>query len=106
MLRVQHLVLDIIRQLNPVLATIRRKDRDLENQLRQAIMSVALNLAEGVATCDGNKRLRYQTALGSLDEARMALDVACAFGYVPAIDPALEKQMRDAGYMLASLAKR
>jgi hypothetical protein len=45
-------------------------------------------------------------ALGSLDEARMALQVAIAFGYVPALAPALEKQLLDATYMLASLAKR
>jgi four helix bundle protein len=106
MLRVQALVLAIIKQLNPVLATIRRKDRSLEDQLRRAITSVALNLAEALATRDGNKQHRYVTALGSLDEARMALDVAIAFQYVPALDPALEAQMRDATYMLASLAKR
>jgi four helix bundle protein len=106
MLRVQHLVLDIIRQLNPVLAVLARKDRSLENQLRRAIASVALNLAEGVATRDGNKRLRYVTALGSLDEARMALQVAVAFGYVNSLDPALAKQLLDATYMLASLSKR
>ena len=106
MLRVQVLVLDIIRQLNPVLAVLRRKDRSLENQLRRAMASVALNLAEGFGSRDGNKKLRYQSALGSLDEARMALQVAVAFGYVPAIDGAIEQSMRDATFMLVSLARR
>jgi four helix bundle protein len=106
MLRVQHLVLDIIRQLHPVLTVLRRKDRSLEDQLRRAITSVALNLAEGFGCNGGNKNLRYQTALGSLDEARMALQVAIAFGYVPSLDPSLEKQLQDATYMLVSLAKR
>jgi hypothetical protein len=46
------------------------------------------------------------SALASLDEARMALGVAIAFQYVPTIDPSLEKQMREATYMLVSLAKR
>lgn len=55
MLRVQVLVLDIIRQLRPVLTVLRSKDRSLEDQLRRAIASVALNLAEGVASRDGNK---------------------------------------------------
>jgi four helix bundle protein len=106
MLRVQPLVLDIIKQLQPALWVLRRKDRSLEDQLRRAIASVALSLAEGFGSRDGNKKLRYQNALGSFDEARMALQVAIAFGYVPALDPALEKQMQDATYMLVSLAKR
>jgi hypothetical protein len=55
---------------------------------------------------DGNRKLRYLSALGSLDEACAALQVAMAFEYVPAIDPALEKQLRDATFMLVSLAKR
>jgi four helix bundle protein len=106
MLRVQVLVVAIIKQLQPVLMVLARKDGDLENQLRRAIASVALNLAEGFGSRDGNKRLRYQTALGSLDEAKMALQVAVAFGYVPAIDASLEQQMRDATFMLASLARQ
>jgi four helix bundle protein len=106
MLRVQHLVYDIIKQLNPVLATIRRKDRSLEDQMRRAITSVALNLAEGNGMRDGNRRLRYLSALGSLEEARVALDVAIAFGYVPALDPALANQLLDATFMRVSLSKR
>jgi four helix bundle protein len=106
MLSVQQLVVAIIKQLNPILTVLRRKDRNLEDQLRRAITRVALHLAEGLAIRDGNKRVRFVTALGSLDEARMALDVAIAFDYVPALDPVLEKQLLDATYMLASLAKR
>jgi hypothetical protein len=45
MLRVQHLVLDIIRQLNPALTVLRRKDRCLEDQLPRAMASVALQVA-------------------------------------------------------------
>jgi four helix bundle protein len=96
----------MIKQLQPVLATLHRKDRSLEDRLRRAMASVALNLAERFGSRDGNKKLRYPSALGSLDEARMALQVALAFGYVPVLDPAIEQQMRDATFMLASLAKR
>jgi four helix bundle protein len=106
MLRVQVLVYAIIKQLNPILTVLHRKDRSLEDQLRRAITSVALNLAEGNGLRDGNRRLRYLSALGSLDEARAALDVAIAFEYVPSLDPALAGQLRDATYMLVSLAKR
>ena len=66
---------------NPV-AKIRRHDRDLGEQLRRALSSVALNLAEGSGNYDGNKLTRYSTAQGSNYEARNALRVAIAWGYV------------------------
>jgi four helix bundle protein len=100
MLRVQVLVLDLLKQLRPVLTAIGRKDASLENQLRRAATSVALNLAEGVASSGGTKRLRYQTALGSLSEVAMAL------GYLTSLDATLSMTVADAGRMIAGLARR
>jgi four helix bundle protein len=106
MLRVQIIVLDMLKRLRPVLAVLVRKDRSLEDQLRRAAASVALNLAEGVGSYAGNKKARYQTALGSLNEVDMALQAAIALGYVESLDGALMQAIVDAGRMLASLAKR
>jgi len=39
--------IDAIQSLRPVVAAIRRFDRDLEDQLRRALTSISLNLAEG-----------------------------------------------------------
>jgi four helix bundle protein len=65
----------------PLVEAVQRKDRDLASQLRRAISSVCLNLAEGFGCAGGNARLRFQTALGSLNEAQTALRVAIAWGY-------------------------
>jgi four helix bundle protein len=68
----------------PVVQAVQRRDRDLASQLRLATSSVALNLAEGFGCTDGNARLRFETARGSLNEARTAIRVAVAWGYVSA----------------------
>ncbi len=48
-----------------------------------------LNTAEGVGVSGGNRRQRFQTALGSNQEIRACLDVAEAWQYVDAVDPLL-----------------
>jgi four helix bundle protein len=73
-----------IETLRPVVARIVRHDRDLGEQLRRALSSVALNLAEGNHSQGGNRFVRFSTAAGSNAEARTALRVAVAWGYVSA----------------------
>ena len=81
-------VLDVailaIETLAPVVARIRRQDRDLADQLRTALSSVALNAAEGNRSQGGNRVARFSTAAGSNAESRAALRVAVAWGYVNA----------------------
>ena len=50
--------LSVVEMARPLVETIQRKDRDLASQLRRAISSVVLNLAEGFGTAQGNSRLR------------------------------------------------
>jgi four helix bundle protein len=76
-------VLQLIERARPLVDAIAKRDRDLASQVRQALSSVALNVGEGVGNTAGNSRLRYQSALGSLYEARAGLRVAAAWGYVP-----------------------
>src|SRR5688500_10918689 len=91
MLNVYLLVLELIRQMVPVLKAIEKRDADLARQCGRAVSSAALNIAEGRARRGGNGRLRFETAMGSANEVRACIEVAVALGY---LDP--EPELVDA----------
>ena len=82
--------IEVAELARPVVALVQRRDSDLASwffnhssasQLRRAISSIALNLAEARGNAGGNTRVRYESALGSLYEARAAVLLAVAWGY-------------------------
>jgi four helix bundle protein len=77
-------LLRVIELARPLVEAIARRDRDLGSQVRRALNSVNLNLAEGIGSGPGNARLRFQSALGSLYEARAGLRAGVAWGFVSA----------------------
>ena len=73
-------VLSVVSLASPLVAAVQRKDRDLASQVRRALSSVGLNIAEAFGTAAGNGRLRFETARGSLYEAQAGIRIAIAWG--------------------------
>ena len=86
MLRIYDLSLELVRRLKPYVDAISRCDPDLGRQLRRALTSVPLNIAEGSYARGRNRQALYQVALGSAKETGACLEVALAFGYIDCID--------------------
>jgi four helix bundle protein len=76
----QH-ALEIATLARPLVEAVQRKDRDLASQVRRAVSSIALNLAEARGNAGGNTRVRLESALGSLYEAQAGIRLAIAWGY-------------------------
>lgn len=79
---VHTVALQAVVALRPLVAAIARHDRSLADQLRRAASSVVLNIAEAEASSAGQERLRLGTARGSAREARSALALGAAWGYL------------------------
>jgi len=78
---VEHAIL-VASLCRPLVEAVQRKDKDLASQLRRAISSIALNAAEAHGNARGNTRVRFESALGSLYEARTGIELAIAWGYL------------------------
>jgi four helix bundle protein len=77
---------EAITALGPIVNRIAARDRNLGAQLRRAATSMVLNIAEAEGSDAGNARARLHTAAGSTREARAALTIAVAWGYIAAAD--------------------
>jgi four helix bundle protein len=92
MLRIYTVLLDLVRDLRPLVRELERKDPDLARQCRRALASAPLNVAEGSYNRGRNRAARYHTALGSLREALACFEVAAALDYLPDVDPAVRRR--------------
>ena len=81
-LRIRRECIQLCHDLHPIIRQIARFDRGLADQLRRAVQSIGLNLAESDGVSGGNRRQRRLTALGSARETATALAIAVAFSYI------------------------
>jgi len=79
---VQQKALEAAAGVQPLLSIIRKRDKDLFDQVRRAMNSVVLNLAEAEGNDSGTARARFATACGSAKEVRAGLQLAVAYGYI------------------------
>ena len=103
MLTIYGTILQVLRDLRPVVAKIETHDRDLGKQLRRAATSMALNAAEGSGSSGGTRRERYRSALGSARESGACIDAAVALGYVDKVDPVLLDRLDHVQAVLAKV---
>ena len=100
MLKIYDTSLEVIRLLRPSVESLSRVDPDLARQMRRALASITLNIAEGSYARGRNRHALYQVALGSAKETRACLDVASSFGYLAEVD---ERALADLGSICAVL---
>ena len=74
--------LDLCRVVVPLIARIAGSDRDLARQLRRALPSTPMNLAEGRRRQGRDRSYHYTVAAGSADEVASALTYAEIAGYL------------------------
>ena len=80
-------------------------DASLRDQLRRAVASVPLNMAECDGQQGGNRRQRRLTALGSAREVGACFDVIEALGYA-VIDEAVRARLDHIIGVLVKLTRR
>ena len=86
MLRIYDVMLQLVRDVQPMIGLLERRDGDLARQCRRALASGPLNVAEGSYSRGGNRTARYHTAAGSMREALSCFEVGAALGYLPEVD--------------------
>ena len=102
MLKIYGVILDVVKELGPVIGQIERRDSDLARQMRRAASSVALNVSEGMYSQGKNRGARYHNARGSMRETLACVEVGVALGYVAEIDSSL---LNSINRIMATLTK-
>lgn len=81
-LKIHYKAEQLVDAVGPILEPLRRRSRDLADQIERATTSVQLNIAEGEYLKAGKQRHHFELAAGSCNETRAALRIALAWRYV------------------------
>jgi four helix bundle protein len=91
----EEIALAFIRALRVLIGQIAKHDRDLADQLKRAANGAALQPSEARRREGRDCAHLYRVANGSASEARTALRVAVAWGYLEARETAAAEQLAD-----------
>ena len=86
MLDVERVALEVCRRLGALDPSLRRRSRELADQVQRAAMSMMLNIGEQEGNTRGNRRMRLETASGSAAELRRALAFALCWRWVSEVE--------------------
>ena len=73
---------ELVHELRPIVAALRKRDANLADQLQRCATAVVLNLGEGQRREKGNKHRAYEIAHGEAREVLACLDCALAWGWI------------------------
>ncbi len=79
---VYDLALQMLAHIKPIIDRTERHDRNLADQMLRSAQSSLFNIAEARSARGRNEVARFTTALCEAREARAAVAVAVAWGYV------------------------
>ncbi len=105
MIRIYYVALELVRMMRPVIDEVGRFDADLARQMKRALTSMPLNIAEGSYSRGKNRTVRYQTALGSTRETLAGVETAQALRYLGPIDEAIIAKFNHVIGTLVNLVK-
>jgi four helix bundle protein len=105
-LKIYPVILQLVKQLAPMLSVLRGRSSALGDQFERALCSIPLNVAEGAYSRGKNRQARYHSALGSAREALACLETAEALGWVAPLDPEIGRTFDHVIGTLVRLATR
>ena len=106
MLTIYRVSLQLCRDCVPLIAKIAAHDRNLADQLRRAVTSITLNVAEGDGQAGGHRKQRRLTALGSAREVDACIEIAVALTYVAEMPSEMRGRINHVIGTLVNLTRR
>jgi four helix bundle protein len=105
MLHIYRIALLLCRDCQQLIRQIQKHDPNLADQLRRAVTSIALNIAEGDGQTGGNRRQRRLTALGSAREVNACLEIATELEYIQRPSSEIRNRINQVTGTLVNLLK-
>ena len=105
MLRIYGVMLEVIREVGPVIEAVRRRNPNLADQVDRSICSAPLNLREGNFALGKNRRAKYAIALSEWAEAISCFEIAQARGFIEPIEVGLADRFQHVLATLINLVK-